>query len=67
MDITDAELDDFIVRWENAFGARLTRAEAREEAERLLNFFRLISRPLPEGFKPPSVPSATDQPDAESP
>lgn len=52
MSITDAELEDFIVRWENAFGERLTRSEAQCQAERLLNFFRLISQPLPKGAQP---------------
>lgn len=48
MGITDERLDDFIGRWERIFAERLSREEARPIAARLINFYRLIVRPVPE-------------------
>lgn len=47
MEITDERLDDFIDAWELAFAERLSREEARRTATRLVNFYRLIVRPVP--------------------
>jgi hypothetical protein len=63
--ISDEEADSFIEAWNKSFNQILTRDQARDEAERLLNFFRLICRPLPKGFTPPSAPPPDPQPSAE--
>ena len=60
MAIPDADLDEFISRWEHAFGERLTRAEAQWQASRLIALYKLLAKPLPE--PPPGDPS--DRPEA---
>jgi len=52
--ITD-ELDEFIDIWEREFKGRLSREEAGFQANRLINLFELISRPVPSAT-PPSGP-----------
>lgn len=47
MGITNERLDEFIDRWERTFSERLSREDARSIAARLVNFYRLISRPVP--------------------
>lgn len=47
MQISDERIDDFISRWERAFGERLTRETARPIADRLLFLCRRLRRPLP--------------------
>jgi len=60
MPISDEHLDDFIKRWEHAFGETLTRAEAQHQAAKLIALYRVIARPLPGSVTPPSDP-ASDQ------
>jgi hypothetical protein len=45
--IPDERIDDFIARWEKAFGETLTRGEAHEKATQLIELYRIIARPLP--------------------
>ena len=59
MKISDAELDDFIQTWQNAFDERLTRDEAYRELSKLVELLRVLSRPLPdERTTPPKSPPA---------
>ncbi len=44
MRIPDADLDDFIIRWKNAFGEDLTRNEASIRANELLELFTHLFR-----------------------
>ena len=59
MKITREEIDDFIRVWEHAFNERLSREEAEIQANRLLEFFSVILRPLPGPTAPPD--SRSDQ------
>lgn len=52
MIIPDDSLDDFIDRYERAYGERLSREEARPIATRVLDVYRLITQPLPGGPSP---------------
>jgi hypothetical protein len=52
MPIPPQELDDFIKRWEHAFGESLSREEAEIQANRLLELFKIIARPLPSSRLP---------------
>jgi hypothetical protein len=54
MSISDARLQEFIDLWEQAYGERLSTGEARSTAARLVRFYQLIMRPLPEGPPPQS-------------
>jgi len=47
MIIPDERIDDFIKRWENAFGETLSREEARARAMQLVEFYRMIGRHPP--------------------
>ena len=58
------ELEEFIRRWENAFGERLTAAAAEREASQLVELFRVLARPLPPDAK---RRAGRDQPPAASP
>ena len=60
MPISDEHLDDFIKRWEHVFNETLTREEAQREAAKLVEFYKLVARPLPGSSTPPSDP-ASDQ------
>lgn len=51
--LSDARVEEFIALWEQAFGGRLSTADARTIAARLVSFYRLIMRPLPEAPLPP--------------
>lgn len=59
MRISPEDIDDFIARWEAAFGERLARDEAEHHASRLLALYGVIARPLPEDATQPS--DADDQ------
>lgn len=54
MSISDSRLDEFIDLWEQAYGERLSTGDARAIAARLVRFYRLITRPLPEA---PAAPA----------
>lgn len=56
MQIADERLEDFISRWEAAVGERLTSDEARPIAVRLVRFYELITRPIPEVAASPPRP-----------
>lgn len=56
MRIADERLEDFITRWEQVFGERLTADEARPIAVRLVGFYDLIRRPIPEAGANPARP-----------
>lgn len=47
MIIPDEHIDDFIKRWEIAFGERLSREDARAKAVELIEFYKLIGRQKP--------------------
>ena len=51
MNISDADLDDFIRSWQSAFDERLTRDEAHRELTKLFKLFKVLSRPLPDQRK----------------
>lgn len=55
MRVTDERLDDFITRWEQVFGERLTPDKARPAAVRLLRLYDVITRPI-QGTRPRLVP-----------
>lgn len=57
MPVTDERIDDFIDRWELVFVERISREEARRIATQLINFYRLIVRPMPTA----SAPAVDDQ------
>ena len=59
MTIPDADLDEFIRRWEHAFGERLMRPEAQRQASRLITLYKLLARPLPSDAKPLSLRNVT--------
>jgi hypothetical protein len=48
MHISDVRIADFVSRWQQAFGESITRDEAQLVATRLVRFYRMIVRPLPE-------------------
>jgi hypothetical protein len=54
--IPDDRIDDFITRWEHAFGETLSRVEARTRAHQLVELFNEIGRRSPggEGEAPPA-------------
>ena len=52
MTFSDRELDEFITRWEHAFGERLTRSEAERQAQRLVSLYKLLAKPLPKSTGP---------------
>jgi len=56
MRIPPDELDDFIATWEHAFDERLSREEAEIQANRLIELFSLIARPLPSTRPPSGLP-----------
>lgn len=56
MRITDERLEDFITRWEQVLGERLTLDEARPIAVRLVRFYDLITRSTPERSANPPRP-----------
>ena len=45
--IPDKELDEFIAIYEEEFGEEISRKEASEMAFRLLTFYELLARKLP--------------------
>ena len=47
MSLTDSDIDEFIQLVKEEAGKDITRAEAYDEANRLLGFFRAIYRPIP--------------------
>jgi hypothetical protein len=53
--IPDEHIDDFIKRWEIAFGERLSREDARAKAIELIEFYKLIGRRKPND--PPAPPA----------
>ncbi|HVZ76164.1 MAG TPA: hypothetical protein VG934_02745 [Candidatus Paceibacterota bacterium] len=60
MELTDRQLDEFIALCKRHYKKKLGREEAREAAERLLSFYRLLAAVdamLPEVAPPPSDPS----------
>ncbi len=52
MPISKERLEEFVRVWEEAFGERLSLAEAGPLAERLMIFARRMVRPLPAGIAP---------------
>ena len=54
MTVSDRRLEEFIDLWEQIYGERLAAGEARVIAARLVRFYRLIMRPLPEEPTPQS-------------
>ena len=54
MPISNDRIDEFIQRYERAFGDRISREEARTMAAKLVNLYRLILQPLPDETMPPS-------------
>jgi hypothetical protein len=46
--VSEARLDEFIRIWEQAFGETIERGEAAAIANRLVEFYRAVSRPLPD-------------------
>lgn len=64
MPIPDERLDDFIARWERAFGERLARGEAEVIAGRVLALYRQLLRPLP---AVPDMRDVGDVPEASTP
>lgn len=54
MTMSDQRLEEFIALWEQAYGEQLTAGEARPIATLLVQFYRLIMRPLPTEPAPPS-------------
>ena len=53
--IPDEHIDDFIKRWEIAFGERLSREDARAKAIELIEFYKLIGRRRP--IEEPQAPA----------
>ena len=47
MSIVDDRIEDFINRWEIAFGVRLTKEQAFARAHELVELYRELSRALP--------------------
>jgi hypothetical protein len=45
--LTKKQIEEFQDLWEKEFGERLTQGEAEAEAKRLLEFFLILTRPLP--------------------
>ena len=58
MSISEERLNEFIRIWEEVYGERLSVGEARETAGRLVRFYRLITRPLPENPAAEAAPEA---------
>ncbi|HEX8300270.1 hypothetical protein [Sphingomonas sp.] len=54
MILPDDRLDDFIDRYERVYGERLSREEASPIATRVLDVYRLVTRPLPDGATAPA-------------
>lgn len=52
MEISKEELEEFKELHKEEFGEELSDQEALEMAQRLLGFYLLVSRPLPEGGEP---------------
>ena len=50
MTIPEASLEEFISIYEQIYGDRLSHEEARPMATKLVDLFRLITRPLSEEF-----------------
>jgi len=66
MIIPDDRIDDFIKRWENAFGETLSRDEARTRAMQLIELYKAIGRgPSKERVararQPPEEPRTRDE------
>ena len=61
MIIPDDRLDDFIDRYERAYGERLSRENARPIATRVLDVYRLILQPLPAEPHPDSILARTQK------
>ena len=47
MPISDEDLEEFINRYEKAFGERLSSADATDMARRLIHLYKILLRPLP--------------------
>jgi hypothetical protein len=47
MTIPDEHLDDFIARWQKAYGETLTRSDALTRATELLELYKLIAKTPP--------------------
>ena len=54
MALSDTSLDEFIAVYAEEYGEHLSREVARPIATNLVNFFRLISRPLPDEVPDPA-------------
>lgn len=52
MEIPDANLDEFIDLWEQAYGERPDRDRARRRATELLELFKLVGPRLPSEAQP---------------
>lgn len=61
--VTDERIDDFIDIWARVFVERISREEAHRIATRLVNYYRLIVRPVPTAA-PPATDGQTSHEDA---
>jgi hypothetical protein len=65
MQVPNDRIDEFIVLWEQAFGERITRDDARARAHQLVELYRFISRDLPPERRDETPPPATERPTPE--
>jgi len=56
MTVSNPRLEEFIDLWEQVYGERLSTGEARAIAARLVRFYRLMARPLPENAAAQTAP-----------
>jgi hypothetical protein len=57
MRISDKALDEFIEIYRDEFAEEINRAEATEMAHRVLAFYRLLRRKLPNGYPEAQCPT----------
>ena len=67
MQVPNDRIDEFIVLWEQAFGERITRDDARARAHQLVELYRMISRDLPPEGRDGTPPPATGEPTGKGP
>ncbi len=61
MSISDDRIEDFINRWEVAFGVRLTKDQAIARAHELVELYRELSRSLPAKKQEDPAPPAAEE------
>ena len=59
--ISNEDLEDFKRRYEDAFGVKLSQAEASEAAGNLAELYLFLSQPLPSEQKKSTMPQGEDQ------